>query len=225
MSRPIYLISDGGELRRRGTLISVVSAALEGAGGAIGYVQLREQLAGEGPASDGEVIDLGEELLPLCRQHGAKLILNRRLDLATAVGADGVHLQASIAGVESVRETCSADFLIGFSAHSEGEAIAAVDAGADYVFLSPIFAPISKQSQRSPLGLEALSGAAAELPGKVFALGGITAKRAAQCRRAGAAGVALVGSVMFAAQPGSAAREIAAAWAGAEPANQKRRSA
>ncbi|MCB0344613.1 MAG: thiamine phosphate synthase [Bdellovibrionales bacterium] len=209
---PIHLITDGGDLRTAGRLAHVVSEALIGSSGAISHVHLREQAAKSNPASDDDVTAAAEELLEICREHGAKLIINRRLDIATAVNADGVHLGGSISGVESAKSICTSDFVIGYSAHSADEAAAAVEAGADYVYLSPIFDPISKPAELPALGLEALKTTATKLPGKIIALGGISLENAALCRDAGAAGIALIGSLVLTEDPKAAAAALAHAW-------------
>ncbi len=212
MPAGIHLISDGGKLRREGRLIGVLAKALSGANGAIAAVHLREQPHPKQTASDEEVSELALRALEICEAHGAKLIINRRLDLATAADAHGVHLSGPVDVVGSTRALCTSNFLIGYSAHSVEEAEAACADEADYVFLSPIFDPISKQAVTAPLGLNSLSHAAALLPGKVIALGGIDADRAKECKKCGAAGIAVIGSVMLAQDPEKAAAELADAW-------------
>jgi thiamine-phosphate pyrophosphorylase len=97
--------------------------------------------------------------------------------------------------------------------------LAAVQAAArqraDYVTLSPIFPSISKDDRRQSIGCDffAATAAAANLP--VVALGGITKDNAASCRRAGAAGIAVLGSVMGHPQPGTAMAELIEAWSAA----------
>ena len=126
-------------------------------------------------------------------RHGATLTIGADVGLAAELSA-GVHLRAA-AEVEAARRILGARALVGVSAHSRTDLARARDAGADYATLSPIFPSASKPGYGPALGLAALHEAAAVgLP--VLALGGITAARAAPCRAAGAAGVAVMGEAM-----------------------------
>jgi len=141
---------------------------------------------------------LAERLLEIAHRHGARLSIGGDVDLACEVAADGVHLAAgaSAEDVAAARGRLGDQALIGVSVHGAGEIAAAT--GADYVTLSPIFTTESKPGYGPALGLAALAQAARlEIP--VLALGGVTAARAAACRRVGAAGVAVMGNLMRAA--------------------------
>ena len=207
VDKPLYLISDGGKLREQGLLKQTFAQIFEAAGDAIGFVQLREP-----SASDSEILSLLEFLKPLCLLHGAKLIINKRVGLCLSGSLDGVHLGAPI---ETITKAClklSSKHLVGYSAHGVQEAKSALEAGADYIFLSPIFPTISKNNTRSPLGLEALEELRRDTSGTIFALGGITAKNAASCRKAGASGIATIGSVFQSDNPSQAAANIGRSW-------------
>ena len=214
--RPIFLITDGGHLRKRGGLFSAVKAAVTGGGSAIGCVLLREQhpeaarLAGVNPASDGEVLELASKLLPLCREHGAKLVINRRIDLAKRSGCDGVHLGKDGPTSDEARSALGDGALIGYSAHSPEELHTLPRGRFDYALLSPIFNPLSKRSSNAPLGLASLRRATEKSPVRIFALGGITPENARQCIESGAAGVAMISSVLLSTDPGTQARSLAA---------------
>lgn len=134
------------------------------------------------------------------RGASARVIVNRRIDVALAIDADGVHLGFDAVDVGTARQLLGADSLVGVSCHASGELSRA--SGASYALLAPIFAPISKRSSRPPLGLEALARVAGGLP--VLAQGGIDAARAAAAMAAGAAGVAVTGSILMAADPAAA---------------------
>lgn len=127
----------------------------------------------------------------------AKVIVNDRLDVALAAGADGVHLGHTSMPVEDVVRWCRSgnapkEFLVGASCHSISEAIDARAAGADYLFFGPIFDTPSKRALGAPQGTAELAVicAAARLP--VLAIGGVSAANAQECLRAGAAGVAAI---------------------------------
>ncbi|HEU4428452.1 MAG TPA: thiamine phosphate synthase [Myxococcota bacterium] len=144
----------------------------------------------------------------------ARVIVNRRIDVALAADAEGAHLGFDALPLSEARELLGSAALIGVSTHAAAEVLAAAHAGASYAHLAPIFAPYSKAASRAPLGLAALSEAArAGLP--VIAQGGIDAQRAGACIRAGAAGVAVTGELCSAPDPERAARALRAALDGA----------
>ena len=231
LPQPVYLITDGGGLRRSGRLISSIEAALEGAklafpaaesqtestaGGdvsGIGIIQLREQVEGGGsiPATDQEVLDLAGRLLPVCRKYGTKLVINRRVDLALAAGVDGVHL-----GADSIRLLPAerSKLLFGYSAHRIEEGQRAIEKGFDYLLFSPVFEPLSKQSARAVHGREDLARLCGSTTAPVFALGGITPQNARSCRVSGASGIAVITAILGQPDPGRAAAELLAAWTG-----------
>ncbi|MGI9431959.1 MAG: thiamine phosphate synthase [Myxococcota bacterium] len=136
-----------------------------------------------------------------------RVVVNRRVDVALACGADGVHLGFDGMPVADARRCLGPDAWIGVSAHDPGEVAAAGAAGADYAHLAPIHAPLSKAASRVPLGPAALTEAArSRLP--TLAQGGITPENAAACLLAGAAGVAVTGTLLQAADPGAATRAL-----------------
>jgi thiamine-phosphate diphosphorylase len=144
---------------------------------------------------------------------GVRVIVNRRVDVALAAGADGVHLGFDALPIAEVRALLAGGTrvggaaLLGVSTHGAHELAAAASAGASYAHLAPIFAPYSKPASRAPLGLEALAAAAgAGIP--VLAQGGIDARRAGDCVRAGAAGIAVTGELCAAGDPERAARAL-----------------
>ncbi|HEU5130929.1 MAG TPA: thiamine phosphate synthase, partial [Pyrinomonadaceae bacterium] len=127
--------------------------------------------------------------------HGSRtrLLVNDRVDIARAAGADGVHLTAQSLPVEVVRNTFGAGFLIGVSTHSLDEARVAQVAGADFVVFGPVFETQSKRTYGEPQGLDKLrevTRALGEFP--VVAIGGITVENVDECFEAGARGVAAI---------------------------------
>ncbi len=222
-SKPLYLITDGGLLRKRGMLVPAVVRALEGANGAVGIVQLREQhketaaLAATTPASDGTVLEIAKALIPHCKKHGAKLLINRRVDLAKQADCDGVHVGKGSPSVEEIRRELGGNAIVGYSAHSIEELKDLKKRGFDYALLSPIYRPLSKSSKFKPLGLKVLQEAVESSPVPVIALGGISAETATSCMQAGAEGVAMISSILLAQDPAAQARSLAAQLAGACP--------
>jgi thiamine-phosphate pyrophosphorylase len=172
-------------------------AARAGAIAGAGAVALH---ARAGPVEAKTLIALAR----LLRDTGATVLVNDRADIVSLVGAAGVHLPAEGLPVEAARRLVGPDLLIGRSTHHPDEAQAAHEAGADYVFLGPIWETASHPGGR-PLGLAVIAAAA---PARVIAIGGVTPERAAACRAAGAYGVAAISAVWRAADPAAAARRM-----------------
>ena len=167
----------------------------------LGLVVLREpQLEG----SEWEA--LLQEISPL-REAGLRVVASRRLDVARACELDGVHLAADSVSVREARTWLGPDALIGYSAHSGGEACAAAAAGASYVTLSPIYQTGSKPGATGR-GCAWLARELLELELPVLALGGMTPKRTPQVLEAGAWGVAAVSAIGAAPDVGAAVREF-----------------
>jgi thiamine-phosphate pyrophosphorylase len=166
-------------------------------------------IAGAGPVvlhARAGTVDAAQliELARMLARTGATLLVNDRADIVREVGAAGVHLPAAGLPVAAARDLLGEDALVGCSAHSPEEALAAHAAGADYVFLGPIWKTASHPG-RPPLGPEAIQAAR---PATVIAIGGVTPERVARCRDAGAYGVAAISALWLSQDPGSAAREM-----------------
>ncbi len=139
------------------------------------------------------------------RETPARVLVNRRADLALASAANGVHLGFDAMSARSARALLGEDARIGVSTHLPDEI--EPDAGASYVHLAPIHRPLSKASSRPPLGVAALSDAAGRgLP--VLAQGGLDAGNARAALDAGAAGIAVTGAILQAEDPAAAARSL-----------------
>jgi len=124
--------------------------------------------------------------------RGPKIIVNTRVDVALAAGAQGVHLPAGSLAPRLIRAITGTDFLIGVSCHSAFDVTRAEEEGADYVFLSPIFETPSKPGYGPPLGVEVLRAVCRRVRIPVLALGGVNEQRAGICVAAGAAGFASI---------------------------------
>lgn len=135
-------------------------------------------------------------LRKLTRQHQALLIINDSIDLALAVGADGVHLGQEDLPLEIARRILGREKIIGISTHSVEEAKTAEAGGADYIGLGPIYESKTKVSTRKPLGLFELRKVrnATSLP--IYAIGGITQGRLLEVMESGADGVAVIAGLM-----------------------------
>jgi thiamine-phosphate pyrophosphorylase len=132
----------------------------------------------------------------------AAMVIGCDVELAVELGAAGVHLPAG-ASVTEARRAVGPKALIGVSAHTLADVIAADGAGADYVTLSPIFHTQSKPGYGPALGPQALSRAA-QVGIPLLALGGLQPANTGACLQAGASGIAVMGGILAAASPTSA---------------------
>jgi thiamine-phosphate pyrophosphorylase len=127
--------------------------------------------------------------------RGDRVVVNTRADIAMAAGAAGVHLPSGSFAPQELRVIAPRGFTIGVSCHNRDDLRRAADEGADYAYLSPVFAPISKQDSRPLLGLDGFAAAITGVAIPVFALGGMTPDRLSDCLAVGAAGIAGIGLV------------------------------
>ncbi|MEN8181225.1 MAG: thiamine phosphate synthase [Myxococcota bacterium] len=195
----------------RHPLAEAVEAAVSAG---VGWVQLRERdLDGAALLALAEEVKQAAAAGARARGGEVKLLVNRRIDVALALPADGVHLGFDAMPPHAARELLGAEALLGLATHSPAEARCAAHWGLDYLLLAPIFEPFSKPGGRRPLGTSALSEASqGVLP--VLAQGGIDPPRAASACGAGAAGVAVTGAILQAADPAEAAAGLRAALDG-----------
>jgi thiamine-phosphate pyrophosphorylase len=178
--------------------------------GGVDWVQVRDRELGA-----RELLALVESLARAAREAARarsgelRVIVNRRVDVALAAGADGVQLGFDALPAQEARRLLGEEACIGISTHSPEE-VGCAPPAASYAQLAPIFAPLSKAGSRAPLGLAALRRAAgAGLP--VLAQGGIEAGNAGAALDAGAGGVAVTGAILLADDPGRAASALRAA--------------
>lgn len=162
-------------------------------------------------ASAAAMLAVVDELRPLCHKREATLIVNDRLDVALAGGAQGVHLGQDDLPLAEARTLAPAPFVIGISTHDETQARAAAEGGADYIGFGPCYATATKENPDPVVGLERLA-AVCKLPIPVVAIGGITVERASEVARAGAAAAAIISAVNGAPDPTAAARAVCDAF-------------
>ncbi len=151
----------------------------------VDLIQVREK---DLPTRD--LLSLVQAATDAARAGGTRIVVNDRLDVALAAGAQGVHLGTQSLPAATVRAIVPGDFLVGVSCHSLEEARAAEECGADYLVLGPVFETPSKLAYGPPLGLAKLREVTALARVPVLALGGITLERVKPCLEHGAAGIA-----------------------------------
>jgi thiamine-phosphate pyrophosphorylase len=174
------------------------------------------QLRMKGRAS-GAVLATARAIRDLAPAPELLLIVNDRVDVALAAGADGAHLGAEDLPVAAARRLVGRDLLLGCTAHSIEEALAAADAGADYVGFGPIFPTGTKALPIEPHGLDGLQRLCRRIPLPVVAIGGITEATAPAVREAGARGVALLGALARAEDPEATTRRLVRRLGGTPP--------
>lgn len=184
-----------------------IARALDGVEAGAAWVQVREKDLG-GRA----LVMLVRAAIAVARPRGARVVVNDRLDVALAAGADGVHLPED--GLDVAAARAAGATWLGCSRHGVDGAVAAAAAGVDVVQLGPIFATPSKERYGPPLGPAALTAARAALDAmagagrlvRLVAVGGIDGPaRARAARAAGADAVAVIRAVWCAADPAAAA--------------------
>ncbi|MGD8962970.1 MAG: thiamine phosphate synthase, partial [Desulfobacterales bacterium] len=140
--------------------------------------------------------------------RGIPLIINDRVDVAQAVAADGVHLGQKDMPLETAKGILGDTMIIGISAESLADAIAAEKGGADYLGVSPIYTTPTKTDTAPAIGLEGLREIRRAVRLPLVGIGGLNRANAAEVIRNGADGVAVVSAIVAADNPEAAAREL-----------------
>jgi thiamine-phosphate pyrophosphorylase len=201
---PLLLITD-----RRQTLLPLADVVRAALATGCRWISLREK-----DLSEADQVTLAQVLLSITRRHGACLTLHGDAALAKACGADGVHLPAGSDPIAS-RAMLGPAKLIGVSLHTVTEAAAIDPNVVDYAIAGPTFETPSKPGYGPELGRKGLAEIAHAAPVPVLAIGGLNATRAAEVLAAGPVGIAVMGGVMRAADPGQEVRALLAIVAGA----------
>jgi len=178
-------------------------------------IQLRAKMT-----SPRELLAQARRLRELTKEWGALLFLNDRFDVALAVVADGVHLGPDDLPVATVRKAAPPGFLIGASTDDPDTAKQLQGDGADYIGCGAVFPTTTKKDAGNVIGVNGLARVAAAVTIPVVGIGGVTTEGAQQIARGStAAGIAVVGLVMAAKDPGDAALSLLAPFGG--PSSQR----
>jgi thiamine-phosphate diphosphorylase len=197
--RGLYVILDP----ERADPLELAEAAIRGGAR---LLQLRDKRG-----NSAETLRLAEAVAARARRERVVFIVNDRVDLALAAGADGVHLGQQDLPVAAARTIAGHRLIIGCSTNTVAEARQAVGEGADYLGVGAMFPTSSKRDTR-PAGIGRLQEIRAAVSIPIVAIGGITPANAAEVIRAGADMIAVIGAVAGAADPEGAARALAAVF-------------
>lgn len=195
----LYAVTDRSWLKEGQSLLSVCEDVL--ANGAT-FLQIREKdLSPE--AFEAEAA----KLKALCQARRVPYVVNDSVEIALAIGADGVHVGQSDIRGRDIRTIIGPDKILGISAGTVAEAAAAETAGADYIGVGAVFGTGTKKNARN-LSLEKLREICEAVAIPVVAIGGINAGNLMQLKGSGVDGVAVVSAIFAAENPGAATRQL-----------------
>jgi len=195
----LYFVADANCAVGR-DLVSLVKEAVRGG---VTMVQIRAK-----GLETREFLELATRMASALKRRSVPLIINDRVDIAMACGADGVHLGQDDMPPDAARKLLGRVKIIGVSANTLKEAREAERLGADYVGLGPIFATTTKDTDLPVLGREGIRRIQEKIGIPIVAIGGINAGNAADVMKAGAAGVAVVSAILGAPDVRLAAAEL-----------------
>lgn len=198
-NKKLYLVTNSDKFDSQDAFLDAVASALKGG---VDMVQLREK-----NSCAKNIIELGKKIRNLCSIYGAIFIVNDRIDIAKIVEADGVHLGQDDADIAAAREILGEHAIVGISTHEPQQAIAAVESGADYIGVGPVFATPTKPG-RSSVGIEYVRWASENIEIPFFAIGGIDEENCEEVSKAHANRVAVVRAIMNSVSPEEAAKRF-----------------
>jgi len=201
----VHLITD---LRLEPELPARVERTVAGFPPGCVAVHLRENHLAGGP-----LLALARGLVAVCHRHGQRCLVNDRVDVALAAGADGVHLPSAGLPPDEVRRLVGPAVLVGVSCHGLADVRRAMAGGASFATFGPVHDTPSKRAYGAPVGLAALS-VAAGLGLPLVGLGGVTAANAPAVRAAGAQGVAAIRAWLEAEDPAATVAALVRAFTG-----------
>jgi thiamine-phosphate pyrophosphorylase len=197
----VYLVTDSALSKGR-PLTDVVKAAVEGG---VSCVQLREKTM-----STRDFLDLALAIKQVLLPYRVPLVINDRIDVALACGAEGVHLGQSDLPVAHARQLLPARVFIGWSVENMDHVQQAAQLPVDYLGVSPVFATPTKTDTQAPWGLDGLRRVKHMTSLPLVAIGGINAGNALPVLQAGAEGLAVVSAICSADNPQQAAAQLKA---------------
>ena len=187
MNYSLYIITDESLVPG----LSHVMIATDALSGGATVIQLRDK-----DKSGGELYAIAKEIKTLCSEYDALFIVNDRLDIALAAGADGVHLGQDDLPLLAARSLAPRPFIIGISAGTVEEAIRAEQEGADYIGVGPVYPTGTKPDAGPPVGLSLIREISQAVTVPVVGIGGINLSNTGAVIEAGADGVAVISAVI-----------------------------
>jgi thiamine-phosphate pyrophosphorylase len=184
MIRGFYFITDSGLTRK-----DIIKDSGDAIAGGTRIIQYREK-----SASTGLMYETAITLKELCRD--VLLIINDRIDIARAVGADGVHLGQDDMPYGIARKLLGKEKIIGITVHDLNEAVEAERAGADYLGVSPVFPTATKEDAGSPCGISLVKEIKYSCNIPIAAIGGITLDNAKSVINAGADAICAISATV-----------------------------
>jgi len=188
IDKGLYFITDS-KMTRQSVLIDTRQALEAG----VKTVQYREK-----QFTMAERYETALQLKNLCHQYGAKLIINDGIDLALAIGADGIHIGQDDMPFEVCKRLVGEKMMIGLSTHSLTQALEAVELGADYIGFGPVFSSSTKPEAGSSKGTDALAEIVSSVDIPVVAIGGIKTANLSAVVDTGVSNIAIISEIITA---------------------------
>lgn len=165
--KKLYLIASSDKFETQDDFLDAVASSLQGG---VDILQLSEK-----NISPNKILQLGKKVKQLCLQFDTTFIVNDRIDIAALLEADGVHLGQEDLGVKEAREILGPNAIVGISAQEPAQALKAIEDGADYLCVGPVF-ETSTSSKKATDGLEYVKWVSENIQIPAFAIGGIDLK-------------------------------------------------
>jgi hydroxymethylpyrimidine kinase/phosphomethylpyrimidine kinase/thiamine-phosphate diphosphorylase len=197
---PLLNVIIGGPLCEGQDYAELTRMAVENGAG---LIQLREK-----DWDTRQLVDMAIKMARVCHEHGALFVVNDRVDVAAASDADGVHIGQDDLNPHMARALLGPEKIIGISAGNITEALAAAAGGADYLGVGPVYPTTSKDCRIDAGGPELVAEIAARVPIPIVAIGGITTQNTPALLKAGAAGVAVISSILAASDPAKVIKDF-----------------
>lgn len=198
-NKRLYLVTNSDSFNREDEFLDAVASALKGG---VDIVQLREK-----NMTANKIISLGKKIKLLCAEYNAIFIVNDRVDIAYVLEADGVHLGQDDMDISSARKILGHNAIIGISTHAPEQARKAVNEGADYIGMGPVFSTPTKPG-RDAVGLDYVKWVSENISIPAFAIGGINLENVKEVTAHGAKRIAVVRAIMNNKNPERCAKEF-----------------
>lgn len=195
----LYAVTDQSWLKENETLLDVVKEVLKN--GAT-FLQIREK-----DLNEADFETEAKKLQDICREYHVPYVVNDNVEIATKIGADGVHVGQSDIKGRDIRALIGPDKILGISAGTVEEAIAAEQAGADYIGVGAVFGTSTKKNARN-MSIDRLKEIVEAVDIPVVAIGGINASNISELAGSKVDGVAVVSAIFAAENPGEATKDL-----------------